>query len=245
MRTPSGLYKDHPAFPLLQALISYWGITDAPGNLLGTTIVCGDLANEPSYQRLPVKVLDGGAAGPGRSIDTHPAGTAILTVDEPFTDNTGAAVQIVAGTRFVILSSDGAGIILDWLEDIFNLVNAILFTTETGGTILTDGTEQDVYINNAPAGVYEPLKVMIDFSVFVRGAENHGSQATETIVVRTYYRIYPGGNLIKKDEVTFAGVQDPALKNIELEPNRYGIRVTMERTAGNARYYDWEVIYRA
>lgn len=158
----------------------------------------------------------------------------IFTLDEPFSQLPGLVDYVIIGGAYPVQR----------LLDIFNIVNAILMTTETGGTIQTDGTEQNVYINNAPAGVYEPRKVKIDFSVFVRGAENHGSQATETIVVRTYYRIYPGGNLILQDEQPFAGVQDPPLKKIDLDENRYGIQVTMQRIAGNARYYDWEVIYR-
>lgn len=36
-------------------------------------------------------------------------------------------------------------------------IAASIFTlTETGGTLTTDGTEQNMYINNAPAGVYSP-----------------------------------------------------------------------------------------
>lgn len=110
MRTPgSGLRIDSPAFPLLLAHISYWDIASANGSVLGTTIVCANLANEPSYQGLPVKVLDGDAAGQVRAIAVHVAGANTLTVANPFTDNAGAVVQIVAGTRFVILSIAGGG----------------------------------------------------------------------------------------------------------------------------------------
>jgi hypothetical protein len=354
MRIPSNIRVDSPAWPLLQAYISYVGITTGAGSAFGTTLVdalCSTASLQPSYQGLMVKLLDGNAAGQIRLIQTHALATGTLTVVDPFTDYTGAVYQVPANTKFVIISVGGGGaapapilapsiglwmfgecdpamagstttLVLTNLagfpEDIFNddfyievirndnnvglapeheirlvtdyvsatgtfttnafsanveagdlvavihhslvgpqlnlistlvkaifdIVNASLMTTETGGTILTDGTEQNVYINNAPSSVYEPLKVMIDFSVFVRGAENHGSQATETIIVRTYYRIYPGGSFIKKDQLTFAGVQDPALKNIELEPNRYGVQVTMQLTAGNARYYDWAAFYR-
>jgi len=431
MRIPqSGLRIDSAAWPLLRSQVSYWGITSGPGNALGTTFVCADLDNWPTYVPLSVKMLTGPSAGQVRAMQVHAAG-GIITVANPFTNAAGAVQQLVAGTLFCILSAGGGGgagplapsiglwmfgevspaapgsvtihpipnlagfpddifnnefwmqvihnfdaagtaperewrRITDYvgatgtfttdafsanveandlvaivhesimgieiigfgtldtdsttvpadstraaayawenndyfkgcilmptegdcrfqprpiatftvaggifgldepfsqlpgavdyviirsdypyqrLIDIFNIVNAILMTTETGGTILTTGpgTEDNVYINNAPAGVYEPLKVMIDFSVFVRDALNHGSQATETIVIRVYYRIYPGGSLIKKDEVTFVGVLDPALINVELEPCRYGIAVTMERTGGNARYYDFAVFYR-
>ncbi len=109
MKVPSGLRIDSPSWPLLQAHISYWGIADAVGSVFGTTVVCGDLANEPSYIGLAAKLLDGDAAGQVRVIAAHVAGTNTLTVANAFTDNAGAVVQVVAGTRFVILSIAGGG----------------------------------------------------------------------------------------------------------------------------------------
>lgn len=119
--------------------------------------------------------------------------------------------------------------------NVTDLTAAILVLTETGGTITTDGTEQNVYINNAPAGIYAPKRIKIDFT---------NQTAAETVVVREYYRIKSGGNFILADEVSFAGVQDPQLKTVDLEENRYGIKVTMERTAGNAKDYDYEAVYK-
>ena len=120
------------------------------------------------------------------------------------------------------------------LDAVAVVVNAIDVLTETGGTITTDGTEQSVYINNAPSGIYRPSRFKLDFS-------NH--TAGETIVVRTYYRIAPGGNLVCQDEASYAGVQDPLLLNVELDANRYGCSVTIEKTVGTNRDYDWEVFY--
>jgi hypothetical protein len=122
------------------------------------------------------------------------------------------------------------------VKRVFDIVNAELVTTETGGTITTDGTEQTIYINNAPAGVFEPRAIQLDFT---------NQTAAETVVIRTYYRINPAGGLIKQDEVSFAGVQDPLLKTIRLVENRYGIKVTIQKIAGSNLAYDWEVIYRA
>lgn len=124
------------------------------------------------------------------------------------------------------------------VNQIFALVNGILVTTETGGTINTAalGTEYDVYINESPGGVFEPNKVMIDFSAQLVG---------DTTVVRVYYRIRPSpATKILKDQIVFEGVQGLPLKNIELEPNRYGVRVSIERTAGAAQDYPWEALYR-
>lgn len=150
----------------------------------------------------------------------------IFTLDEPFTQAPGLVDYIIIGAAYPVQR----------LIDIFNIVNALLVTTETGGTITTDGTAQDVYINDAPAGVFEPLKVMIDLSQMT---------VAETVVIRTYYRIRPAPATKKqKDEIVFQGVQSLPLKNIELEPNRYGIQVTLQCTIGGPIDFDWEVLYR-
>ena len=116
------------------------------------------------------------------------------------------------------------------------LLSGIETLFETGDTLTTDGTEQNLYINNAPAGEHEPICVQIDFT---------NQTATETCVVRLYYRIRDGGGWIEDDEKEFAAAQDPALRDVALKPNRFGIRVTIEKTAGNNKDYEWGVHYKA
>jgi len=107
--------------------------------------------------------------------------------------------------------------------------------TETSGQITTDGTEQDVYVNIAPAGVFRPVCFKIDMT---------NQTATETVVLRTYYQINPTGGLVLQDTVTYAGVVSPELISVDLEPNRYGVAITIQNTAvGTHRAYDWEVFY--
>ncbi len=121
--------------------------------------------------------------------------------------------------------------------------------TVTGTTVITAGTiydnlywsvdlgaaaDSDIYINNAPAGVYRPVCLKIDFTAH---------EATETVVLRTYYRIGDGLGLIQQDEVTYIGAPTVPLINIDFEPNRFGIQVTIEKTAGTNRAYPWEVFY--
>jgi len=77
---------------------------------------------------------------------------------------------------------------------------------------------------------------MIDFTAHTAG---------ETVTIKVYYRIKSGGDYILLDEEEFIGAQDPDLIMIELEPNRFGIKVTIEKTAGTNRAYDWEVHYYA
>lgn len=117
MKLPqSGLILDNPAFPLIQAEISYIGRTSANGNAGGTTFVCADLANEPSYVGQSVKMLGGLPAGQLRDLTIHAGAT--QTVDLAFTDPTGAATQILAGTLFVILSTNYEGVVGAILADL-------------------------------------------------------------------------------------------------------------------------------
>jgi len=122
------------------------------------------------------------------------------------------------------------------LDAIQAMIDATPILTETGGTLTTDGTAQTVYINNAPDGVYRPLTAIIDFA---------NSTAAEAITVRLLYRITPGGPLTVMDELDFDGVISPPLIEIALSPTRYGIQIVLERTAGAALDYDWEVFYEA
>jgi len=52
-----------------------------------------------------------------------------------------------------------------------------------------------------------------------------------------------GGYVLHDKSPPYVGVIDPAEITIDLEPNRYGIKVTIEKTAGTDRSYDWEVTY--
>lgn len=110
MRVPdSGMQIDNPAFPLLQVGISYWGITSGDGNVGGTTIVCADLGNQPSFVGHSIKILDGPAWGQERELTNHVPATGTETVGAAFTEPTGGVQQIIAGTRFVIKGMAGGG----------------------------------------------------------------------------------------------------------------------------------------
>ncbi len=104
MKLNVGYYIDDPAKPVHEDLVAYEGVTTSDGAAAGNTIVDTQLAAEPSYVNLLVKVLDGDAAGQARWIVQHTAGSSTLTVDSSFTDSAGAAVQIVGATRFAIIS---------------------------------------------------------------------------------------------------------------------------------------------
>lgn len=98
--------------------ITYEGQASAAGAASGLTLVCAALAARPNYSNQQLKILSGGAIDQVRNIVSDVAGT--LTVDAPFTDATGAAQQIAAGTFFVINSRlvGGGAVIgdIDFLE---------------------------------------------------------------------------------------------------------------------------------
>ncbi len=116
------------------------------------------------------------------------------------------------------------------------VIDALPVLAPVGGTITSDGTEQDVYINNAPAGVFKPIVVLIDLTL---------SQAGETIDIVEYYRLTDGGAWVQADTNTHAGVIASPCIVVNLEPTEFGVRVTLERTAGVARDYPWWAAYEA
>ncbi len=163
-----------------------------------------------------------------RPIAHYVAATGVFTLAEPFSQAPGAVDYVIINFAYPSEAHET-------IDLIFALVRGMLVLTETSGTLTSTGGEDIVYVNNAPAGVFEPKVVKIDTT---------DNTVAEAVVVRLYYRIQVGGGWIMEDEVTFAGVQAVPLKNIDLAPNRFGVRVTLERTLGAARDYDWEVLYR-
>ena len=77
----------------------------------------------------------------------------------------------------------GAGL-TDEIIATYDMVNALPVMQETGGTLLTDGTEQILYIRNAPVSVFDPRVVMIGLDDMV---------ALDDLTVRIYYRLSDGG----------------------------------------------------
>lgn len=220
---------------LIRVLTAYTGITTAAGAADGSTLEDSNLIGVNDFvTNKTILIMSGDANYETKEATIFNPLTGVITVAPPF------SAQIAVGTIFRILNiptGSTLSIVLGIVGATFDIVNALLMLTETGGTVTTTGpgTEDDVYVNDDPAGVFEPVKVQIDFSA---------QTAAETVVVRIYYRIKTGGTPRLKDEVPFAGVQDPPLKNIELEPNRFGIAVTIERIAGAAQDYDWEVFFK-
>ena len=223
---------------LEESLVVYKGVTDADGNVGSTTLKCSDIGSAstyPDFDGNQIIITSGSYKGQARDIDGSTNGDVAGTI----TSAKAFGGQIVSGTSFIITGIRAASAEIDDLQAtvdiIFNIVNAILTLTETGGTITTDGALQTLYINNAPAGVFQPRKLLMDFS-------NHA--IGDIMIIRTYYRLNAAGALIKQDEETIVGVQDPATITIDLEDNRFGYEITIHKTVGANLTYDYELIYK-
>jgi len=193
-----------------------------------------DIFNDQFYMQIIRNTDIPGAAPEGeiRQITGFVGATQAFTVNA-FTANVEADDLICIIHESLI--TPGLEVISAIVQAIFDLVNAQLVLTETGGTVTATGllTEDNVYINNAPAGVFKPHLVTIDMSDLAVG---------EVATVRVRYRIEAGGALeLKGAPVIFNGVQAEPLKDIELTPNRFGVQVTIEATA--AVVFPWEVHY--
>lgn len=121
------------------------------------------------------------------------------------------------------------------VTDIKAVTDAEAVLEETGGTITSVfGSEITVYRNNTPAGVFKPLIVKISMS---------NQTATETTMVREYYRNADGGALELYDWKQYVGAVTAEGITIRLDPNRFGIEVTLDLEAGDPKAYRWDVLY--
>ena len=194
MRTPSGLRIDSPAWPLLQALISYWGTTDNDGNVAGTTIRCGGLATEPPYENHALKILSGPSAGQTRDLTLHPAGTDTLTVANAFTNVTGAAQQITAGIRFVVLSKTPA---IAEVAALTALVVALVADIEGATGIFHEQEDTPFNVNAILAAEANILNLAVaDTRYIVRSLRlKCVDPGVETVTVRLYELVNDAGPL--------------------------------------------------
>ena len=150
-----------------------------------------------------------------------------MTVHNPYDDTDLLALIVIIDALCDAILEDTVAI--------REVTDSEAILTEVADQITTDGTEQTVYTEENPAGIFDPRTFKIDMT---------NQTAAETVVIKVYYRIAVAGNMILQSSTTFAGAQDPDLKFVELEPTRYGIRITIQHTVGQTnRAYDWEVFY--
>lgn len=205
-----------------------------------TTVKCPNLAGFENdvfnnhYYMWVIRNANSLGAAPDdeyRLITDYVSSTGVFTVNA-FSANVEASDVVLVVHESIID-------ILDTVNGIYDIVNSILITSETGGTVTTTGTEQDLYINNIPAGAYKPIVLNLDCTNMVAG---------DAITLKCYKRVSATGNLIQDEELSYIGAQVPALKEITLSPTRHGIRTTITRiaaAAGGDKAYTWDVLVDA
>jgi len=124
------------------------------------------------------------------------------------------------------------------VQDVFDEVNAELTLSETGGSITSTAAEQNLFVINNPLGVIRPVVCKVDLDLMA---------AADTHVFRVYYRIVTGGAWEPTDFYTYTGVDGGlanGLKVVEfpLTPTRFGVSITIQRTAGADHVFAWEYL---
>ena len=102
------------------------------------------------------------------------------------------------------------------------------FVEEAFGTLTATGAEDTIK---------EILTTINKLHCFV---DLTAMQAGDTIIIRQYMTIKVAGSPIKYAEETFSDVQALPMVYVVTKPARYGIKITLEQTAGTNRDYDWE-----
>ena len=139
-------------------------------------------------------------------------------------------------TALALLASAANLAVVDAIADAIKAkTDAMGILTQTGGTVTTDGNEQNVYISNAPSGNFEPISVKINVTAHT---------ATETITIKEYYRNASGGAWLEHDAKQYVGTIAEDEITVKLDPNRYGVKVTIKKDAGTNRAYVWEAMYK-
>lgn len=185
-------------------------------------------ATDDHYNGSIIIFTSGNLAGQASIIVGYDGTTKEITVNPAFIEAPSS------GNAFVIVSSSLGSVFTGakGLEQVYDAIDTRLSPSRVGDTTTADGSEQVLYIQDNPDRIFKPNQFIINVT---------NMQAGDTTVIRVYYRIKEGGNYVKHVETTYADDEDPDLKNTELLPNVYGVKITLEQSGGVNRDYDWEV----
>jgi len=100
-------------------------------------------------------------------------------------------------------------------------------------TLTANGTEQVVV--EATGTLEFKLEGYIDLSNLSSG---------DTVVIREYMKIKSTGEYKKYAEEKYSGSQPLPLLHIITKPSRYGLKITLQQTAGTYRSFDYQFFKR-
>jgi len=109
------------------------------------------------------------------------------------------------------------------------------FDTPIEGTVVMDGTEKNVVLDEVSGNPSRFLEGYIDLTPMASG---------DTIVIRQYMKIAATGDYVKYAEETYSGAQSLPLLYIVSKSGRYGIKITAQQTAGSYRTLGFQFFRR-
>ncbi|MEM2365705.1 MAG: hypothetical protein QXL06_02050 [Nitrososphaerota archaeon] len=99
------------------------------------------------------------------------------------------------------------------------------------GTLVADGSEQNLILDEVEGNPQRHLEGYLDLS---------SMQSGDIVIIRQYMKISPTGSYVKYAEETFTGAQSLPLLHIITKPAKYGIKITLQQTAGTYRSFTYQ-----
>jgi hypothetical protein len=109
------------------------------------------------------------------------------------------------------------------------------FDTPIEGSVVRDGTEKDVVLDEVTGNPQRFLEGYVDLTPMASG---------DTIVIRQYMKITATGAYVKYAEETYSDAQTLPLLYIVTKPGIYGIKITAQQTAGTNRTLQYQFFRR-
>ena len=160
-----------------------------------------------------------------------------LTATEVWTHATRTLTSLAGQPRIDLLGEDasfeaGTGPRKQLID---RLAYMEAFDTPIEGTVATSTTETNVVLDEIAGNPPRFLEGYIDLSPLASG---------DTIVIRQYMKITPTGTYKKYAEESFSGPVDPPMLYVVTKPGRYGIRITVQQTAGTPKTLEFQFFRR-
>jgi len=178
-------------------------------------------ADEPVYTRLDVAVS---TRSSHTAADVWAVTTRTLTslAGQPRIDLLGedASFEAGTGTRKTLID---------------RLASMDAFDIPIEGSITADGTEQTVILDEVTGNPPRFLDGFIDLSNMAAG---------DTVVIRQYISIVTPPDYKKYAEETYTDAQTLPLLYITTKTARYGIKITLQQTAGTYRTFKYQFFRR-
>lgn len=149
---------------------------------------------------------------------TDKAGFGLASQEFPFT-NPASAVDLPNVQQALSPTGTGREAKVDRIQD---------FAEEASDTLTATGAEDTIKEITATVN---KLHCYIDLSNMASG---------DSITVRQYMTIKSAGSPVKYAEEVYTDAQSLPMLHVITKPARYGIKITLEQTAGTYKDFDWE-----